>query len=85
MIDLNFALNIANALGAVIARQGGGLGDSIELDRNDLIQLFENYNPQRIEEALKYVSSKNIVVSVDNRDYDVKVIDHGDSYIIKLV
>lgn len=84
MIDLNFAINIVKALGVVIARQGGVAGDSIELDHNGLIQLFD-CNPQIIEEALEYVSSKNIVVCVVTTDYDVRVTVVDDSYIIKLV
>jgi hypothetical protein len=83
MIDLNFAILIVRTLGAVIARQGGSIDDSIELDRNDLIQLFEDYNPQNIEEALKYVASRNIVVC--DIEYNVEVTDHSSSYIIKLV
>lgn len=85
MIDLNFAILIVRTLGAVIARQGGKIGDSVELNHYDLIQLFEGYSPQTIEEALKYVASENIVYCGDNVDYNVEVIAVDDFYIIKLV
>lgn len=84
MINLNSAINIVEALGALIVRQGGIAGDSIELNHCNLIQYFD-CNPQIIEEALKYVSSKNIVVGGYNINYDVRVTVVGDSYIIKLV
>jgi hypothetical protein len=83
MIDLNFAILIVRTLGAVISRQGGRIGDSIELDHYDLIQLFEHYSPQNIEEALKYVASRNITVC--DIEYNVEVKNVGNSYIIKLV